>query len=64
MNIFTSLKAQAGKLRSNFTEVYTYLLIALGLPLVAFVYVDWKAALAVFVVSQIVIGFLALRTEE
>ena len=64
MNILTSLKAQAGTLRSNFTEVYTYCLISFGLPLVAFVYLDWKAALTTFVITQIAIGLLAVRNVE
>jgi len=63
MNILTSIKAQAGTLRSNFTEVYTYCLISFGLPLVALVYLDWRAALSVFVVTQIAIGVFALRSE-
>jgi hypothetical protein len=61
MKLIANLKAQAGKLRENWTEAYTFLLIAVGLPAVAYVYLDWRAALTAFVIPQIVIGFLALK---
>lgn len=44
-------------------EYYVMALLAIGLPLVAYVYFDWKAALATFVISQSVIGLLALRSR-
>lgn len=57
-------KALAGAVKENGIEIYTFLLLALGVPAVAYVYYDWRAALAVFVVSQIGIGFLALRNDR
>ncbi len=52
--MYQKLKAQAGKLN----ELWTVVLIFFGLPAVFYVYFDWKAALAVFVISQIVLGFV------
>jgi energy-converting hydrogenase Eha subunit E len=48
--------------KSNILEYYVTFLLALGLPLVALIYFDWRAALATFVVVQTVVGLLALRT--
>lgn len=64
MKIMTSLKALAGTIRTNFVEGYTYLCISVGLPAVAYVFADWRYALAVFVATQIAIGVLALRNSN
>jgi hypothetical protein len=46
------------KLREDIIEYYTLVLLIAGLPLVAFVYWDWRAALTVFIVVQIVLGVM------
>lgn len=52
------------KIKENIIEYYTLVLLVLGLPLVAFVYLDWRAALAVFVLVQIVLGLLVVRRDK
>ena len=64
MNIITRLKAQAGKLKANITEVYTMVLITIGLPAIAYIYIDWKAAVTVCILAQLVIGILAIRSSN
>jgi len=61
MHILRLIKAQAGKLKDNITELYTLLLIVVGLPAVAYIYIDWKLALTVFILVQIALGFFSLR---
>lgn len=46
---------------NNMLERYILVLISVGLPFIAFIYFDWRAALAVLIVVQIIIGLLALR---
>lgn len=48
----------------NALEYYVTALLFIGPPLVAFIYFDWRAALSTFVVSQLVVGVLALRQES
>ena len=50
-------------LRSNALEYWTLLMIIVGLPLIAFLYFGWAAALSVFVVANIIIGILNLRKD-
>jgi hypothetical protein len=50
--------------KSDLLEYYVLLLLAVGLPLVAFVYLDWRAALTAFVLSQIIVGVLAIRATS
>lgn len=51
--------------KSDLLEYYVMALLFFGLPLVAFVYFGWRAALTTFVVTQVLIGLLALRgTQE
>jgi len=38
-------------------------MIIVGLPLIAFLYFGWAAALSVFVVANIIIGILNLRKD-
>jgi len=60
MKIFTFIKAQAGKVKENALEIYAYLFVCFGLPLIALIYIDWRAALTVFILLQATIGVLAI----
>ena len=64
MKIMNSIKALAGKIQSSFVEGYTFFLIVIGLSTVAYIYLDWKAALTTFIVTQAVILTLALRNAN
>lgn len=64
MRIYTHLKALAGKIRTNFIEWNTLLAIVVGLPAIAYLYVDVKLAAAVFIMVQIALGVVALRKSE
>lgn len=59
--VFNYIKAQAGKVKQNSTEVLLYACISLGLPAIAYLYIDWKAAFSVAVLAQIVMLILKLR---
>lgn len=61
MNIITALKAQAGTIKANLLEGYVTLLIVVGLPAIAFMYVNWQLAVAVSIVAQITLGILSLK---
>ena len=61
MNIPNIIKRFANALNTNSTEYCTLTLILAGLPLVAFLYVDLRLSITVFIVSGIVIGILAIR---
>lgn len=49
------------KLRSNAYEIFITTLFVLGIPAIAWIYVDWRAAFASFVLVNIVLGVLYLR---
>lgn len=53
--MYIRLKAHAGKLMANLSDLYLLALLVIGLPYVVFLYADIRAALAVFVVSQILL---------
>lgn len=57
------MKQLIDNLKSNALEYWTLLMIVVGLPLVAFIYVGWALAFAVFVIVNIIIGILNLRKE-
>jgi hypothetical protein len=59
-----SIKALAGHIKESFVEGYTLLLVAVGLPAIAYIYIDWRAALAVFVLSQIGLCYLKLKVSN
>lgn len=42
-------------------ELWIIALVTIGLPAIAWVYLDWRAALATFVVTQIALGILKER---
>lgn len=58
------LKAQAGKLIANRTELYTLALITIGIPGVFYVWFGWRAALTVFVFTQVALGIFSLRKDK
>lgn len=60
MKITTFIKAQAGKVRENALEIYAYIFVSFGLPLIAYIYIDWKASLTTFIIIQAIIGVLAI----
>lgn len=64
MKLLTSLKALAGKLTENFIERWTIALIVVGLPAIAYIYGDWRAAIVAFVIPQIIIGYLVIRNTK
>lgn len=47
------------KIRSNLLEYYTLFLIVVGIPLIGFIYVDWKLAVALCVGVQSLLGVTA-----
>jgi len=53
------LKAQAGKI--NFNEIYTLALASFGIPYIFYIYLDLRAAIASFIITQIVFGVLRER---
>jgi hypothetical protein len=53
------LKALAGKVLTN--EVYTLLLITVGVPYVTYIWFGAKAAVTVFVLTQITLGIIRER---
>jgi hypothetical protein len=57
------LKQLIDNLKSNALEYWTLLMILVGLPLIAFIYVGWALAFSVFVLVNIIIGILNLRKE-
>lgn len=64
MNKTNPLRALAGHIKANFVEGYTLLLIVVGPPLIAYIYVDAELALAVFIITQIALGILTLRVRK
>lgn len=62
------MKQLATKIRTyiskNTLELYVAVLAVIGLPLIAYIYVDWRLALAVFIAVQLVPAFLALRSSK
>lgn len=53
------IRALAGKLLTN--ENYTLALLTLGVPAIFYIYVDWRSAFAVFVLSQAALGIIRER---
>lgn len=47
--------------KASLLENYVLVLLTFGLPLIAYIYIDWRAALTVFVLVQSVIGILAIK---
>jgi len=60
MKIITFIKAQAGKVRDNALEIYAYIFISFGIPVIVYLYTDWKAALSTFIGIQALIGLFAI----
>jgi hypothetical protein len=52
------------RLRGNLYESYVLGLIVLGLPLVGLIYGGWREAVTVFILVNIGLGVLALRSSE
>lgn len=52
------------RLPDNLYETFVTALIVVGLPLVAYIYIDWRAALTAFVLVNIVLGVMVLRGKE
>jgi len=59
-----NLRKIISKLKSSPYEYYILTLISLGIPLVAFLYFDYRAAILSFVIIQSVIGLLAIKNES
>lgn len=51
-------------IKENALEVYVAVLLIGGLSLLAWLYVDWKLALTVFILTQLVPALLALRRAK
>ena len=58
-----NIKKLITNVKKNLTEYWTALFVAVGIPVVAWLYVDWKLALSVFIVIQAVTGLFALRSK-
>ena len=52
------------KLKDNALEYFTLLIIEALLPLVAYLYFDFRASLLIFAVCNIIIGVFALRNKK
>lgn len=64
MSTFSNLaKNLIKKMQQNAVEVWATLSIFVGIPLVAWLYFDYRAALLVFVLASSVIGTLAVRNK-
>lgn len=48
-------------IKANATELWASLSIFVGLPLVAYLYFDYRAAITTFVTASIVVCILAMR---
>ena len=57
------VKELLNELKKNYAEYWTLAMIFIGLPFVAFIYVDWRLALATFVLSSIAFGIAKLRSD-
>ena len=58
-NIFGRVKALVG--RPNWTEVYAFVLLSVGLPYIGYLVLGWKAAVIVAILVQIGLVFVYLR---
>lgn len=56
-------RGESLKLNEDFLEYYVLTLLVLGLPLVAFLYADYRLSLLTFIIVQIIIGVLAIRKK-
>lgn len=59
--IILNIKALAGAIKTNGAEIALYLFIAIGLPVVAWLYVNTKLAATVFILVHIPMLYLSLR---
>lgn len=57
------LIALAGTIRTNVIEIILALLLLVGLPVVAYLYVDLRLALTVFIVFSIALCLLAIKAK-
>lgn len=48
----------------NLYEYFVIALISVGLPLIGQMYVDWRAALSIFIVVNIILGLLVLKGND
>jgi hypothetical protein len=58
------LKRLVSLKKSDLIESYVMVMLTVGLPLIALIYGDWRSALSTFVVTQIILGFLAIKTDK
>lgn len=64
MKILRKIKAQAGKVRANATELYTLALIAVGIPAIFYLQHGAEAAFAVMVLIHVGLGLLSLKVNK
>jgi len=60
-DVTTNIKALAGIIRKSADEIALYLAISIGLPFIAYMYIDLRAALTVFIITQIALLALKVR---
>lgn len=61
MKALTSIKAQAGKIKENIIEIYTMLLIVIGVPAVVYALWGWRIALLAALLDHVLIGLLYIK---
>lgn len=57
----SSLTKLKNKLKTDGYGYYIDAMVIVGLPAIAYIYSDWRAALAVFVIANITLGVLSVR---
>lgn len=59
------IKALVATVKDKLTvENWTFFLLVVGLPLIGYIYTDWKLALTIFCIVNIVIGILYIRKHK
>lgn len=61
--MITRLKTRLDKSKTSLTELYLTVLLTVGLPFVAYLYFDFRAAIATFVAIQTAVCVLAMRAS-
>lgn len=51
------------RLRTNAVEIWATLSLFVGLPVVISLYLDYRAGLAFFFISSVVVGIIVLRRD-
>jgi hypothetical protein len=61
MSLMSTIRNTLTKVQDNSLELFTTFCLFIGLPLVAGLYLDYRAALLTFFVTGVVVGTLAMR---